>query len=134
MTTTTPTQQSVYVSQLHAELSPTLIADIARVSRQNNERTGVRAILLFDGERFCQWLCGEASALEQTLKRIVADQRHCEVSPLAYVQAEATSPAAAWQSGYVDPSVIDSMLRVRASDAEILESFFAACQKAELSD
>ncbi|KQN94081.1 activator of photopigment and puc with BLUF domain protein [Sphingomonas sp. Leaf231] len=72
--------QVVYISSAvgMADTAPILAA-----SRRNNARDGLTGLLYADGRRFLQALEGEATAVEQAMKRIEADPRHRAVVMLS---------------------------------------------------
>lgn len=53
---------------------------IMDASNRNNERDGVTGALLFDTLWFLQILEGEREAISSTLRRILSDGRHAEVT------------------------------------------------------
>lgn len=56
---------------------------IHRVSVENNQRSGLTGALLFSDMYFLQALEGEASAVHETVARIMADDRHRNVAVMA---------------------------------------------------
>jgi hypothetical protein len=53
---------------------------IMDASNRNNERDGISGALLFDTMWFVQILEGEREAISATLRRIMADQRHDNIT------------------------------------------------------
>jgi hypothetical protein len=68
----------VYTSVLAPTAEVRSIADIIRRSRSNNRAQGISGLLVFDGERFCQYLEGECEAVLTLAGRIEADPRHVQ--------------------------------------------------------
>jgi hypothetical protein len=58
------------------------VTEILIVARQNNMKTGVTGVLLFDGVHFMQALEGERGEVEHVYERIAQDLRHEEIELL----------------------------------------------------
>ena len=83
------------------------ITSILAKSQANNERVGVTGALMFNSGCFAQVLEGSRLAVEEVFERIQQDDRHGEVSLLAFEP----SPSRAfenWSMGFVGASVADS--------------------------
>lgn len=83
------------------------ISSILAKSQANNERVGVTGALMFNSGCFAQVLEGSRLAVEEVFERIQQDERHGEVSLLAFDPA----PSRAfenWSMGFVGSSVADS--------------------------
>lgn len=83
------------------------ISSILAKSQANNERVGVTGALMFNSGCFAQVLEGSRLAVEEVFERIQQDDRHGEVSLLAFEP----SPSRAfenWSMGFVGASVADS--------------------------
>ncbi len=80
------------------------ITSILAKSQANNQRVGVTGALMFNGGCFGQVLEGSRSAVEEVFERIQQDERHGEVSLLAFDPA----PSRAfenWSMAFVGASV-----------------------------
>lgn len=55
---------------------------ILEKSRRNNGLDGITGLLWADGERFAQVLEGDEEAVGETMERIRADPRHCDITIL----------------------------------------------------
>lgn len=84
-------RQLLYISRLAPNTTPACVAEIVRTSRQHNEARGIGSVLVFDGLRFCQYLEGEAVAVEALAERIRNDPRHTDFRVLH--QGRANSPS-----------------------------------------
>ncbi len=85
----------------------TAITSILAKSQVNNQRVGVTGALMFNSGCFAQVLEGSRSAVEEVFERIQQDERHGEVSLLAFDP----TPARAfenWSMGFVGASVDDA--------------------------
>jgi hypothetical protein len=68
----------VYTSVLAPAADVRSIADIVRRSRSHNRAHGISGLLVFDGERFCQYLEGECEEVIMLAGRIETDPRHTQ--------------------------------------------------------
>lgn len=74
--------QRVYVSAAVELMTPEALAELLRVSRQNNARDGITGMLFYHGGTFMQAFEGEKEAVERLYTRIAADARHRGIIPL----------------------------------------------------
>jgi hypothetical protein len=74
--------QFIYASLIAPGEPLSSVATIARVSRLNNERCDVTGLLVFDGERFVQYLEGPQGELGKLAKIISVDRRHTDFTVL----------------------------------------------------
>ena len=98
----------IYVSQLAPGQDCAVFSVISRSARARNLERGIAGVLLFDGERFLQWLHGAHDAVSQLMDAIVADARHTDVRvllrmPLPTVAAHPPL----WRAGFIDAEVLD---------------------------
>lgn len=87
-----------------AEAVASEITAILAKSQTNNQRVGVTGALMFNAGCFAQVLEGPQSAVEEVFERIQQDERHGDVSLLAFDPA----PERAfenWSMGFVGSSV-----------------------------
>lgn len=66
----------LYSSVLNPAHPASCVASIVRRARDANARQQLTGLLVFDGQRFCQYLEGPRRALDPMLERIQADPRH----------------------------------------------------------
>ncbi|HSG90508.1 MAG TPA: BLUF domain-containing protein [Pseudomonadales bacterium] len=71
-----------YVSEAARGLGLADLKHILRRSREHNFRADVTGYLVYDGIWFAQLLEGSAAALEATMARIEADERHHDIQML----------------------------------------------------
>ena len=82
-----PTFRLVYYSRnrlADSAMAAGAIEEILDASRVNNAQVGVTGALMFNAGCFAQVLEGPQSAVEATFERIQQDERHGEVSLLAF--------------------------------------------------
>ena len=89
------------------EALATAISSILAKSQANNQRVGVTGALMFNSGCFAQVLEGSRDHVETVFERIQQDERHGEVSLLAFDPAEARA-FENWSMGFVGASVEDS--------------------------
>lgn len=81
MTAPAALSQFIYCSLLNPDAPPTCVADIIRTARRRNAELDVTGVLVFDGQRFCQYLEGPAEKITHLVERIRLDTRHVDFSP-----------------------------------------------------
>ena len=86
-----------------AEMNAGVIEAILAASRSNNGRVGVTGALMFNAGCFAQVLEGPMDAVEATFERIQQDERHGDVSLLAFGPADARA-FESWSMGFVGGS------------------------------
>ncbi|WP_232631400.1 BLUF domain-containing protein [Methylobacterium sp. Leaf118] len=86
-----------------AEALDRTVRAILATSRVNNARVGVTGALMFNAGCFAQVLEGPGAAVESTFERIQQDERHGEVSLLAFERVEARL-FTDWSMAYVGAS------------------------------
>lgn len=69
----------LYSSTLSPGVPASCVGDIVRKAREANASLGLTGLLVFDGQRFCQYLEGPRDTLHQLLERIQADPRHGQI-------------------------------------------------------
>lgn len=94
----------VYYSRNRVAGGPPMLAaavdDILAVSQRNNMACDITGALMFNAGCFGQVLEGDRDALEATFERIQRDERHSEVSLLAF-EPIATRSFGGWSMGFV---------------------------------
>lgn len=83
------------------------IATILATSQANNGKVGVTGALMFNAGWFGQVLEGPQAAVESVFERIQQDDRHGDVSLLAFEPASGRS-FENWSMGFVGASVDDA--------------------------
>ena len=80
---------------------------ILAASQENTRKVGVTGALMFNSGCFAQVLEGPSAELEETFERIQQDERHGEVSVLAFEPVEHRS-FGTWSMAFVGSSVKDA--------------------------
>ena len=102
----TDTSRLVYYSRNRlpgAAMDAGVIESILETSRVNNSRVGVTGALMFNSGCFAQVLEGPREAVEAVFERIQQDERHGDVSLLAFGPV-ADRAFETWSMGFVGGS------------------------------
>ena len=83
------------------------IQSILEASQRNNGRAGVTGALMFNAGCFAQVLEGPREAVEEVFERIQQDERHGDVSLLAFDRTQRRA-FENWSMGFVGASVDDA--------------------------
>jgi hypothetical protein len=117
----------VYISELAQAHGHTVFADVCRTARARNAERGIAGVLLFDGQRFMQWLYGAREAVLQLMGSILHDPRHSAVEVL--FQAPRLLPARdlelQWSAGFIDAQALDVLAAVGNSDDSLMVAALA---------
>ncbi|MHB8287296.1 MAG: BLUF domain-containing protein [Caulobacteraceae bacterium] len=90
-----------------AETPMSEIRTILAASQRNNAKAEVTGALMFNAGCFAQVLEGPQAAIEATFERIQQDERHGDVSLLAFEPVAARS-FGAWSMGFVGARLDDA--------------------------
>ena len=69
----------MYVSRARPDLTTDDVRAIHRIARTLNALDGVTGLLLYNGVTFMQVVEGAQSAIDDLMRRLVADQRHSQI-------------------------------------------------------
>lgn len=98
----------VYSSRLAPSADYTAYIDICRASRRRHSMNGISSVLLFDGQRFCQWLQGEPGATNSLMKQVAQDKRHAAIKTQVQVLLPQSEFALGWLAGFVESDAMDN--------------------------
>jgi hypothetical protein len=125
MTVTVDELHLAFFSRLAPHCDYRAFGAISRTARARNAQAGIAGILLFDGERFFQWLYGSPAATSRLMSTIALDRRHTDIC----VRLEALLPAigfnATWRAGFVDAQALDEVAAIGHGDGAQLLSAIA---------
>ncbi len=100
----------LYTSVLAPDESAACVSVIVRKARQRNEELSLTGLLVFDGERFVQFLEGPRSAVDSMRASLAADHRHVEFTPLLDEGSpESTRLFEGWSMAYADAIDLESL-------------------------
>lgn len=122
----------IYISRLAPDEDYRAFGAVCRTARARNSALGIGGVLLFDGERFCQWLHGSGDVVSRLLTTIALDQRHVDFKLLHLGGSDVTPATSGWCSGFVPPFALDVMDSKRMGSAEVLPLFMNVLDQAEL--
>ena len=77
------------------------IANISKVAREYTQKTGISGLLMFDGERFCEYLEGPVEPMQALLARIRTDVRHTQMQVLYEAHDPQPRLFKQWSMAYV---------------------------------
>ena len=122
----------VYISRLASSADYRAFAAICRSARARNPVLGVGGVLLFDGERFCQWLHGDPSAVQGLMATITLDHRHTDLRLLHHATIADDGSDSRWCSGFVLPDALDMLDRSGCGRNDVMGSFLRLLTSADL--
>lgn len=105
--------QLLYVSALRQGVPVTEVSRIVSAARLRNAVDGITGLLVFDGDRFCQYVEGPPAAVESLLGRLCRDERHTELDILVDGTFEGARRFSGWRLGYVDSFEADEIGMLR---------------------
>jgi len=116
----TDTLHVIYISQLAPDRDCAVFSAICRSARSYNIERGIAGVLLFDGERFFQWLRGAHDEVSQLMDTITADPRHTQVRVLLNAQWPTPEHERGWRAGFVDPEALDAFAALDPADGRAM--------------
>jgi hypothetical protein len=122
----------VYISRLAPDEDYRAFGAVSHTARTRNPALGVGGALVFDGERFCQWLHGSAEVVSRLLTTIALDRRHVDFKLLHLGGNDLTPAISGWCNGFVLPFALDVMDHKRIGSAEVLPMFMKVLAEADL--
>ncbi len=126
-------RHALYLSQAVPSGPLNVFAEICRRARDRNASLGVGGVLLYDGQRFAQWLCGPDMAVAALRDRIVADPRHEGVQFLLDGTCSGAPPVPMWRAGYIAPEALPTfMAHCARQGADPMSAFAALLPMADL--
>ena len=121
---------AIYISRLAPDEDDRAFDAVCQISRAANPSLGVGGALLFDGERFCQWLHGSAESVSALMATIALDRRHVNLK-LLYLGAHDFTPAVSrWCSGVVPPLTLDELDNKKMDSTQVMPMFMNALSAA----
>ena len=112
----------LYHSQLAPGADATCIAGIVKAARTFNRSVGITGMLVFDGERFFQYIEGPAEQLKLLVESISKDERHVNFTPMFSQTSVSERRFANWSMAYVlcdDAEPLGEIARLEGSTALI---------------
>ena len=116
----------LYLSRLASDQGGEVFDSVCRIAPERNRRAGISAILLFDGQWFCQLIAGEGVRVRELLTTILLDERHIDMQLLADEAQDVTSGLHCWANARVAPSLFDELLLAETDAPMALLALFAS--------
>ena len=122
----------IYMSRLAPGADYRAFAAVCRRARTYNPSLGVGGVLLFDGERFCQWLHGDPSVVQTLMATIAQDHRHTDLQLLHCAAKTDEDSDSRWCCGFVLPDALDILDSDGAGRHDAVGSFTQLLVTADL--
>ena len=120
----------IYTSALTPRSEAAVVATIVKQARELNAIHGITGVLIFDGERFAQYIEGPQRQIQQLALNLAEDPRHCEFQE-HYCATSAQRRFDAWSMGYADVEDCDFDIEtLRTQQGEAALAFFLGASKA----
>lgn len=120
----------LYQSRISENCSSGVFSDVCQQSRHRNSALGIRSVLIFDGDRFCQLLMGDKDPVHRLSSKISADKRHRDFTVLVEAEKPTQASTDAWLAGFCGVEELIALGMVRGDAA--LEAFNALLPRAYL--
>ena len=115
----------LYISTIAPAAPLDTVGKIARHARQANVAVHITGLLVFDGERFCQYLEGPADDVARLYERIEADPRHREVRLLHKGQSHERQ-FRRFSMGFLDVDGADTLQQIDSRESAAARAAFVA--------
>ena len=92
----------LYISDLSPGTRATEVSRIVGPSRRRNAEDAITGLLIFDGDRFCQYVEGPPAAVTALNGRLRQDTRHVHIEVLLDGSFSGPRRFSDWRLGYVD--------------------------------
>ena len=105
--------QFAYYSTLSDGFGASCVGAVIKAARAFNATHGITGVLLFDGERFCQYIEGEPQTLQRLVDRIRQDPRHKDVVTLLHAPLAGGRRYPHWSMAFSDvedDGIIEKMM------------------------
>lgn len=111
----TPLSFFLYSSRLAPDCDPAEVGAIVKVAREFNALHGISGILVFDGERFTQYIEGPEGEVAALVTNLAKDRRHTDFLQLNAGDDLQERRYATWSMGYSDVSLEELDIDLMAS-------------------
>ncbi len=90
----------MYHSLLSPDADVECVPAIVKGARQFNATHGICGVLVFDGQRFFQYMEGPSGVIADLIIRLSKDTRHTHFTPMLHAELEGDGLFQAWSMGY----------------------------------
>jgi len=108
----------LYHSEIASDASTSCVADITRVSRRFNEAHGITGILIFDGQRFVQYMEGPQQQVVALAKKISLDKRHTNFTPQHEARGITSRLFSGWSMAYLSVEDAEPLAQMWVVDGD----------------
>lgn len=91
----------LYHSRMACDADLSCVAEIVKTARSFNKEAGITGMLVFDGQRFCQYIEGPAPVLRGLVDSIAQDARHTHFTIKHQGEVSGERLFAHWSMAYV---------------------------------
>jgi hypothetical protein len=97
----------LWLSRLSPVSDLSVVKQIWQSARQRNASLGLTGAMVFDGERFCEFLEGHVFDISAVYRDVEFNPQHVDLRVLHMSLAVAPRRLTGWRSGYCDSSELD---------------------------
>jgi Sensors of blue-light using FAD len=110
-----------------------VVKEIFAGARLRNAARGITGAMVFDGERFCEFIEGDETEVKHLIEQIAADPRHAAVRVIHAASSAGGRLMQRWSSGYCDASALEPIAGSAGLRGErALEAFIALLANADM--
>ena len=109
-------KDALYCFLYHSYMAPDqdigCVAEIVKTARGFNKAQHITGILVFDGQRFCQYIEGPKTEVQALIQRLADDPRHMQFTPKYQAPLQGERMFGHWSMAYVlvdDAEPLDAM-------------------------
>lgn len=108
----------LYRSEIAADADIRCVAEIAKFSRVFNVAHDITGVLIFDGQRFVQYIEGPQDHVIALANKIVLDARHTHFTPLHQARGLTQRLFPRWALGYISDDDSEPLANMLTSQGE----------------
>jgi hypothetical protein len=97
----------LWLSRLSPVSDLNVVKQIWHSARQRNASLGLTGAMVFDGERFCEFLEGHVFDVSAVYRDVEFDPQHVDLRVLHMSLATAPRRLTGWRNGYCDSTELD---------------------------
>lgn len=108
----------LYHSEIAADADIGCVAEIAKFSRVFNQAHDITGVLIFDGQRFVQYIEGPQEHVIALANKIALDARHTHFTPLHQAQGITQRLFPHWAMAYVSDDEAEPLASMLTAQGE----------------
>lgn len=113
-----PIQRFMYHSVLASTTKVESVPGIVKAAREFNASQGITGLLLFDGERFIQYVEGYPQAITDLCEKLQRDPRHTNLTTQLNILEQGSRLFPTWSMGYVHIDSCDPLFELSCLQGE----------------